>query len=380
MKLKFVLRRARVWSFIFAALAFTFLAAPQASAQEEAAPQVVDEPIAQVNNDVIMLSQLKRQMIDFKEALVKQRGMTEQQAEEELKKRQPEIIANLINEQLLLQRGKEMPRMTEDIEAEVNRTMLGEAARMGIKTIEELDTRMRAEGLSPEEIRQTLRTQYMRQAVLSREVDAKIYYNLSNDEVRKYYDAHRDKFQGVTLSEIFLSRAGRSEADVRAKATQIVAQARGGADFGALAAANSEREIDGARVAEKTKGRIEDDKGKLKWFLISDLHASFGAAVKDMKAGQVTDPIISDDGVTILRVNDRDDAFKEQQVRGQIVEERRDKEREIYMNTLRKDAYINVAKDYKEAVLPLLKIEPETPANTKAATTTAKNQKDKKSN
>ena len=367
------------WTFALAALLLAFVAQP-AAAQEEAAPQIVDEPVAQVNNDVIMLSALKRQLSDFKEVLVKQRGMTEEQAEAELKKKQPEIIASLINEQLLLQKGKEIPRLPEDIEAEVNRTMLAEAKRLGITTIDDLYSRMREEGISPEEVRQTLRAQYMRTAVLQREVDYKIYYSISDAEAKKYYDTHRDKFQGVTLSEIFLSRAGRPEAEVRAKAAQIVAQARGGADFGALATANSERELNGVRVAQKTKGRIEDDDGKLKWFLISDLHATFSDAVKNLKAGDVSEPIATDEGFTILRVNDRDNNYNEQQVRTEIVRERGDKERETYMKSLRRDAYIEVAKDYRDAVLPLLKVEAETkPAGVKTAEPTAKNQKDKKS-
>jgi parvulin-like peptidyl-prolyl isomerase len=382
-KLKSDLTASRSRSLVLGALLLALFAAPSASAQEAPEARVVDEPIAQVNNDVIMLSDLNRHLSDFREVLVKgspnRAPMTEAQAEEELRKKQPEIIASLINERLLLQRGRDIPRLSEDIEAEVNRTMLAEAKRQGITTIEQLDAAMREAGLDPTEIRQTLRTQYMHQAVLQREVDAKIYYGLSQDELRKYYDTHRDQFQSVTLSEIFLSRAGRSEADVRAKAAQIVAQARGGTDFGTLAATNSEREIEGVRVAEKTKGRIEGGDGKPRWFLIADLHSAFAVAVKSLQAGQVSEPIATDEGFTILRVNERNDAFNEQQVRGEIVGERRDKEREAFIQALRRDAYISVATAYRDAVLPLLKLEKEPAAGAKSATT-ATNQKDKKSN
>ncbi|HEX8116033.1 MAG TPA: hypothetical protein VF521_02060, partial [Pyrinomonadaceae bacterium] len=83
-----------------AALLLAAFAAAPARAQEEAAPTVLDEPVAQVDNYVIMLSQLKRENNEFKETLVKQRGMTPEQAEAEVQKRQPEIILNLINEAL----------------------------------------------------------------------------------------------------------------------------------------------------------------------------------------------------------------------------------------------------------------------------------------
>ena len=93
----------------FAALALAAFAALPAHAQEEAPPVVLDEPVAQVDNYVIMLSQLKRENNEFREVLVKQRGMTPEQAEAELQRKQPEIILNLINEALLVQKGKDIP-------------------------------------------------------------------------------------------------------------------------------------------------------------------------------------------------------------------------------------------------------------------------------
>ncbi len=79
--------------------------------------------------------------------------------------------------------------MTEDIEAEVNREVLRVAKQSEIATIEELEEAMRREGLSLSDIKETLRRQFMRQAVLQREVDAKIYYGLTDKEMRDYYAA-----------------------------------------------------------------------------------------------------------------------------------------------------------------------------------------------
>ena len=72
---------------------------------QEGEMTVVDEVIAQVNDEVITLSMLKRETKERIEAL-KQQGMTQQQATEEVTKKQAELIATLINEKLLLQRGK----------------------------------------------------------------------------------------------------------------------------------------------------------------------------------------------------------------------------------------------------------------------------------
>jgi peptidyl-prolyl cis-trans isomerase SurA len=298
---------------------------------------------------------LRREVADFKEVLTKQRGMTPEQADAEIEKRRPEIIFNLINEALLMQKGKDIPRMSEDVEAEVNREVLGVAQKSGLKSLDELQAAMQKEGLSLSDVRATLRSQYMKQAVLQREVDSKIYFGLTDAELHQYFDAHRDRFAGVTISEIFLSLAGRSEADVKAKAQQIVAAARGNSDFGDLAVKFSEREDDkGQRIAEKTKGQHLDEQGKPRVYLISDMQPAIAEALKNLKAGQVSEPIKTDEGYMILRVNTRDDAFNENFVRSAITQERSDKEHDTYLRGLRKDAYIKPADNYKEVIQPLL--------------------------
>jgi peptidyl-prolyl cis-trans isomerase SurA len=338
----------------FAALAFALVAAMPAVAQEEAPPAVLDEPVVQVNNDVIMLSTLKRENAEFRDVLMKQRNMTAAEADAEVVKKQPEIIFNLINEFLLMQKGKDLPRLSDDIEADVNREVLRVAKGAGLNTLEELEAALKQEGMSLADIKDTLRRQYTKQAVLQREVDARVYYGLTDAELRKYYEANRSKFVSVTISEIFLSLAGRSEADVRAKATDLVARARAGADFGELAAKNSEREAGGERIAEKTKGQHLDENGKPRSYLLSDIQPVVSNSIKDLKAGGISEPIKNDEGYMIIRVNERDDSFKENFVRGVITQERSDKEHDDYLRKLRQDAYIKPAENYGAVIQPLL--------------------------
>ena len=365
---------ARAASLAFAALLLAVFAAAPARAQEEAPPVVLDEPVAQVDNYVIMLSQLKRENAEFRDVLTKQRGLTPEQAEAEIQKKQPEIIFNLINEALLVQKGKDMPRMTEDVEAEVNREVLRVAKQSNIATIEELEEAMRREGLLLADIKETLRRQFMRQAVLQREVDAKIYYGLTDKELRDYHNANRAKFASVTISELFLSLAGRSEVEVKAKAADLAARARSGASFEELVEKNSEHE-----QTKKTKGVLADAEGKPRWFLVTELSGDVAAAVKNLKAGGVSDPIKTEDGYMVLRVNERDDSFKENFVRGVMTSERGEGEREKYLRTLRKEAYIKPAKDYEALIQPMLdKDKQETATAAGAAATPGKKDKGKK--
>ena len=331
---------------------------------QEGEVQVVDEVIAQVNEDIITLSMLKRETKERIEAL-KQGGTPEQKAQEEVTKRQAELIATLINEQLLLQKGKELDLATE-VEAEVNRRMLDVAKEQGITTIERLEAAMRESGVDPVATRQTLRTELMKQAVIQQEVDRRLFFNLSMDELKKYFEAHKDKFvtpENVTLSEIYLSFAGKNEADVKARALELIAQLRAGADFGAVAAANSERELNGKRIAPENKGKVGT-------FQMPNLREEIANAVRNIKVGGIAEPLRSNDGYQILRVDERTAAsttatFNENQVREAITIERSPQERENYMQSLRNDAYVKVSDSYRDAVMPLLKIN--TPTAAKAA-------------
>jgi foldase protein PrsA len=344
---------------------------PISTFAQEGELQVVDEVIAQINDDVITLSMLKRESKERIETL-KQNGMPPEQAAEEVNKRQPELIATLVNEALLLQKGKELD-LARDVEAEVNRRMLEVAKEQGITTIEKLDAAMRESGVDPVTTRQTLRTEIMKQTVIQQEVDRKIFFGLTMDELKKYFDAHPETFrkpETVTISEIFLSSAGKNEAAVKARANELVTQLRSGADFGALAEANSEREVNGVRAAPQTKGKVGT-------FETRNLREDIANAIKTVQVNAVSEPLRSNDGYQIIRVEARTAAgtsatFNENQVREAITIQRSTKQREEYLARLRDDAYIKISETYRDAVAPLLKLPPEKTAENSEGRTDAK--------
>src|SRR6185295_13358650 len=178
-----------------------------------------------------------------------------------------------------------------------------------------LEAAMRENGISPEDTRRTLRAEIMKQQVIQQEVDRKIFFGLTMDELKKYFAAHPEKFrkpETVTLSEIFLSSAGKNEAEVKARALKLVAELRAGADFATVAIANSEREQNGVRIAPQTKGSVGA-------FEMPSLRDDIAGTVRDVKAGGISEPLRSNDGYQIFRVDARTAAsstetFNENQV------------------------------------------------------------------
>jgi hypothetical protein len=259
------------------------------------------------------------------------------------------MIANLIHEELLVQRAKELG-MDKEIEANVNKRFLDIMKEHNMKTLDSLYQEMEKTGVNPQEIREIWKKQATRDMVLQKEVQSKLYWGSSGKEVKDYYEKNKAKFtrpETVSISEIFLSFAGRDEAAVRAKATQLVTQLRGGADFDKLAKENADPGV-------VTQGRGKD---KLKSTEVSQM---LNAALKDVKIGGVTDPISADQiGVVILRVDAREKAtsesyFDENAVRMAIVHERAPDEQKKFLASLRVDSYIKISDSYRPMVSPIL--------------------------
>ena len=357
--------------FVFA-LTVGFVGAPRALAQEGEVV-VIDEVVAQVNDDVITLSMLKREIRERVEVLMQDKKLTEQQATDEVLKHQSELIATLINERLLLQKGKEL-EMAGQVEAEVNSRMLQIAREQGINSIDKLEKAMRDSKIDPVSVKETMRAEMMKQAVLQQEVDRRVFLSLPADDVKKYFEAHKNEFrkpESVSISEIYLSTIDKDDAAVKARATELVAQLRAGTDFKAAAAANSERERNGKRTAP-------EDGGKVGTFEVPNLREDLQAILKTLNVGGISDPIKTPDGYQILRVDEKtaagaDPVFNDNQVRGAMLGDRAPKEREAYLQTLRNEAFIKLTDQYREGVEPLLKLK--APA---AAKSGDKEKKDKK--
>ncbi len=334
-------------SFVVACL-LTLLTASFTFAQESE-PTVIDEVVAQVNEGVITLSRVKREIKDTIITVAQQTGKPEATVKAEVEGKMGELIAGLINEELIVQRGKELG-LEEDVDASINKRFLEIMKEQGVKTLDELYRRMRESGINPDDIRLKWRKQAMQESVLSNQVEAKIYHGLSGKEVREYFDKNKQKFikpESLTISEIFLGLAGRDEKAVKAKADDLLKQLRAGADFEKLALENSER------------ADIKTTKGKLGTFAMSDLKPTITVPLTGLKAGEYTEPIQLDEGMMILRVDERAGAateakFNEDEVRRMITFERSSQEAKKYMVDLRKDAYIKISENYRAMVSPIL--------------------------
>lgn len=318
---------------------------------QESQTTVIDEVVAQVNDSVITLSQIKREEKNTIASLV-QDGKTQEDAEKLVAEKKGEMIANMINEQLIIQKGKEYGA-DSDVEARVNQQFLQKLKELKLNTLEQLYEAMRQNGVEPEQIRQLYRDQIVRDMVFEREVDGKIYWGLGNKELKDYFDKNKAKFtkpESFTISEIFLSFAGRDEAAVREKAKKLSADLKGGADFEKLVVDNSDNQDN-----EKTKGKL----GTFTVDQLNQIGPQFTKALENVKVGGFAEPVEVTEGIHIFRLDEHqkassDSFFDERAVRNAIAVTRIPEARKKFMTELRQEAYIKINDEYRPVVSPIL--------------------------
>lgn len=329
---------------VFVSLALSFTAFSQ-----ETQVRVVDEVVAQVNEGVITLSRIKRESKMAVDSLV-QEGKTPADAQKVVDEKQGELIANLINEELLVQKAKEIG-LDNEIEASLNQRFAEIMKEYKLKTVEALYAEMEKSGTDPRDIRETWKKQAIRERVIQREVQSKVYWGFNGKELKDYFEKNKGKFlkqETVSFSELFLGFAGRDEAAVREKAKLLHTQLKGGADWAKTVKDNAD------------PGVISRGAGSMEKLLVSELVEKIANPLKNVKIGEITVPIDLDTlGIAILRVDAREaasseSAFEESAVRLAMMAERAPAEQKKFMAKLRDESYIKISDTYRPIVSPIL--------------------------
>jgi len=325
------------------------LSASAVSAQETQT-RVVDEVVAVVNDGVITLSRIKTEKKDAVDSLVQQ-GKSRDEAVKLVEAREGELIANMINEELLIQKAKELG-VDKDADQQVNERLAQLMKENNIKTVEALYAEMEKQGVDPKNLKDDWRRQAIREMVIQREVQSKLYWGATGPELKSYFDAHKDKFtkpETVSFSEFFLGFAGRDEAQVRQKAKKFYDELKAGADFTKMVSGNGDPAYVTQGVGKAEKIAVDGITDK-----------KLASALQGVKPGDYTLPIELDQvGMAILRVDARqakssDSVFDENAVRLAIVNEKGPEEQKKFLSKLRADAYIKVSETYRPLVSPLL--------------------------
>jgi len=319
------------------------------------ADTVVEEIIARVNNEIITRSEYIRSRDQVKQEVQQQDPAN---ADRAFTEKQRDVLRDLIDQQLLLQKGKDLG-ITGD--TELVKRLDEMRKQMNLETMEDLEKAAEAQGASYEDFKQNLRNQIVTQRVIGQEVGSHLAMN--KDEEKKFYDEHRAEMEQpeqVRLSEILIapktpakpapSAGAKPEppsdaeteaalAAAQAKAQDILDQFHKGAKFADLAKKYSD-------------GPSAKDGGDLSNFKRGTLSKELEDKVFALKAGEVTDVIRTKQGYVILQAVEHQMAgiptLKEVEPRIQdaLYMQKLQPALRAYLTTLREEAFIDIKTGY----------------------------------
>lgn len=334
-------RAARAARAAAIAIVAAVLAATPAVAQEQ---RLVEEVVARVNADVITRTQYL-QALDQTEQDLKQNTPSAEIAAQRFAEIRPKILDVMIDNLLIVQKGQEIGI---DVTARVNEQLVA-IARQQNMTITQLEADMRSNGISPDDVRSSLRERFIRDEVMRQEVYGSIWRSLTDKEKREFYEANSEKFMQpgeLKLSELFIPVEGRSFTEIEARARDVVAAVRAGTAFSDLV----KKHGDPARASYAANGSLGSFKSA------EELAGTLSGAVAPLKTGEVTEPIRLPDGVIVIYVDERRDPAPrpyeavENDVAYQIVVSRSKDAEAKFLERLRRSAYIRITDGYESTI------------------------------
>jgi peptidyl-prolyl cis-trans isomerase SurA len=336
-----------------------------------AAGQVVEEIVTRVNNQIITLSEYQRSKDQLRDD-VKQQDPAN--ADKLYAEREKDVLRDLIDQQLLLAKGKDL-----DITGDTDLIKQLDQMRKDMKldTMEELEKAATAQGISYEDFKQNMRNRIITQKVIGGEVGQ--HLSITKEEVEQFYNEHKNELEqpeSIKLSEILVApkkvaadkpaaappaqngaadpaaaggdnpknqeAAKQAEeaaalAAAEAKANDLLKQIRAGASIEDMAKKNSD-------------GPSASQGGDLGVFKRGTLAKELEDKTFAMKAGEMTDVIRTKQGYVILKVVGHQMAGipplkdVEPRVQDALYMQRLQPALRAYLTKLREQAYI----DYKE--------------------------------
>ena len=331
-----------------------------------AAAQVVEEIVTRVNSQIITLSEFQRSKDQLKDEVKQQDAAN---ADKLYAEREKDILRDLIDQQLLLQKGKDL-----DITGDTDLIKQLDQMRKDMKldTMEELEKAATAQGISYEDFKQNMRNQIITRKVIGEEVGQRL--SITKEDEQQFYNEHKNEMEqpeSIKLSEILVAPkkpaadksavapAQNSAADssaasdpatqadeaaalaaAEAKANDLLKQIQAGASFEDMA----KKDSDGPSASQG---------GDLGAFKRGTLAKELEDKTFAMKSGEVSDVIRTKQGYVILKVTSHQMAgippLKD--IEGRVQEalymQKLQPALRVYLAKLREDAYI----DYKEGYI-----------------------------
>jgi peptidyl-prolyl cis-trans isomerase SurA len=293
---------------------------------------VVEDVVARVNDRIISRSDIERS-----EQQLAGENQQNQVNPEEAADRDKNLLRDMIDQQLLLSRAKELGL---NADAEVIRRLDEIRKQNHMDSLDDLEKAARQQGVSFEDFKANIRNGILTQQVVRDEVGR--HLQATQGQEQTYYEAHKNEFaqpEQLHLSEILVPTPPDATesvvAQAKTKAEGIAEKIKAGGNFEDLAKADS-------------GGPTASQGGDLGLFKRGALAKVIEDQTFSLPVGGVTAPIRTRQGFVILKVDEHQQpgipALKdiEPQIQEAMYMQQMQPALRTYLTKLREDAYIDI--------------------------------------
>jgi peptidyl-prolyl cis-trans isomerase SurA len=301
--------------------------------------EVLEQVLVKVNGEIFTKLDLEERQVQA----LRQNGQPPETNDTLLRQKldevTPQLLVNVIDEMLLVQRGRELGyRMGDDQFKSVLDSIKKDNK---LETDEQFQAALAQENMTLPDLRRNLEKTMIVQRVQQNEVLGKI--GVTDEEARQYYDSHQGEFtkpQTITLREIFVTvpSDGKTvsvgiDEDAKKKAEAIRVRAVAGESFEKLA-------------ADLSDAPSRANAGLIGPLSLNDLSPDVRKLVAAMKPGDLTEVLRGDRGYQLLKLESMTSAetlpFQEarEDISNRVFTDKRKQEFDKYLQRLRGEAII----------------------------------------
>ena len=287
---------------------------------------IVERVVAKVNGQIITLSDFQARQIAAAQAA----RVDPATVGTFLRQNNARILQEAVDDILILQKAEEAgmrvpPQYVDEAIANIKK-------ENNLTNEEQFEEALASQGMTLGELRTNIERGIVRRSVVEREIRSRV--EVSETEIKAEYEKLKAEFTKpptVSLQEILI----KEDAGGLERAQEVVAKARAGEDFAALAKTWS-------AAASKANG------GELGAIAAPDMSKELAAATQGLAVGSISEPLPVEGGYRILKVTARTEGSTtpyegaKERLREAMMMARGEQEYQVYMTDLRKNAQIEL--------------------------------------
>ena len=300
---------------------------------------IIERVLVKVNGQIISQTDLETRQINE----IRSRGVPPRNNVELanlVREITPAVIANAVDELLLVQRGRDLGYQLSD--EQFNEIVTNLKTENQFESDEQFEEALQeSEGLNMADLRRLMERQMLVGQIQQVEILSRV--SITDVEARDYYDTHIEEFTEpatATLREILIAvpedvagvNAGTEE-EGRVVAQTVAARLRDGEDFSTVA-------------EEVSESPSRSNGGLIGPLLLVDYSETIQELIASLSVGEVADPVRTPQGYQVLMLEARTDdvaqPFDEvrEQISSNVFNDRRLEEYSEYLDSLRDEAII----------------------------------------